>query len=72
METIETSLINVRTQFTIYTISKDLQIELPFLQDIKNMIIRDVQSIWLPNLKTVETNLEFIENSCVDIDLGTL
>lgn len=72
LETIKASLVNVKTQFTIHANSKDLQIELPFLQDVENMTIRDAHSIWLPNLKTVRTNLEFIENGCVDLDLGTL
>ena len=72
LETIKASLINVRTQFTIHANSRDLQIELPFLQVVENMTIRDAQSIWLPNLKTVRTNLEFIENGCIDLDLGTL
>lgn len=72
LETIKASLVNVNTQFTIHANSKDLQIELPFLQNVENITIRDAHSIWLPNLKTVSTNLEFIENGCVDLDLGRL
>lgn len=72
LETIKANLKNVKKQFSIHANSKDLQIELPFLTQVENMTIRDTQSIWLPNLQSVKTNLEFIENNCMEIDLSTL
>ncbi|CAL9736423.1 sporulation-specific protein 2 [Monosporozyma servazzii] len=72
LETIRVGLSQVNNQCTIHANSKDLTIELPFLTKVENMTIRDAQSVWLPNLKTVNTNLEFIENGFIEIDLITL
>lgn len=72
LETIKVSLTQVSTQCTIHANSKDLIIELPYLTKVENMTIRDAQSVWLPNLHTVNTNLELIENGFTDLDLTTL
>lgn len=72
LETIKVSLSQVNNQCTIHANSKDLIIELPFLTRVENMTIRDAHSVWVPNLKYVNTNLEFIENGFMDLDLTTL
>ncbi|CCK69148.1 Sps22p KNAG_0C00340 [Huiozyma naganishii CBS 8797] len=72
LETIKTNVETVRGQLSIHANSRELELEMPYLQNAENLTVRDTRSVWLPNLQRVNTNMEFIENLFADLDLSSL
>ena len=72
LETIKTNIKFITKQFNVHANAKELELEMPYLQDVKNITIRDTSAIWFPNLIHVESSMEFIENSFTHLEVPNL
>ncbi|CCF57673.1 hypothetical protein KAFR_0D00260 [Kazachstania africana CBS 2517] len=72
LETVKTNLKFVTTQFSVHANAKDIELDMPMLQEVQNATIRDTSYVSLPNLEVVHTSLEFIENDFSTLEVPSL
>ncbi|GMM56625.1 Sps22 protein [Maudiozyma humilis] len=72
LETIKSNVVTINTQLSVHANSRDVELEMPFLESTQNLTIRDTSSIYLPKLNSVDSSFQIIENVITSLDVPEL
>ncbi|QHS72695.1 Sps2p [Saccharomyces paradoxus] len=72
LETLFARLESVTKQLTVHSNAKELELDLSNLYTVENMTIKDVSTIKVAKLSSVNSSLEFIENQFSSLELPLL
>lgn len=72
LETIKSNVVTINTQLSVHANSRDVELEMPFLESTENLTIRDTASISLPKLNSVQSSFQIIENVITSLDVPEL